>query len=140
MKKVHRIILWGTISLTIIIGLIFWLVLLLECHPISFFWTQADGKHTGSCLPVKTLLDVAYVYSAFTIVCDFTLGFLPIFLVWELQMNRRTKTAVGGILSLGAMYVLWANRILNGNEQANKHQCECSRHHSTTIPSSLCRH
>ncbi|KAJ5526504.1 hypothetical protein N7513_010663 [Penicillium frequentans] len=102
-KKVHRIILWGTISLTIIIGLIFWLVLLFECHPISFFWTQVDGKHTGSCLPVKALLDVAYVYSAFTIVCDFTLGFLPIFLVWELQMNRRTKTAVGGILSLGAI-------------------------------------
>jgi hypothetical protein len=102
-KKLHRVILWGTLSLTIVIGLMFGLVLLLECHPITYFWNQADLKHTGTCLPVKTLLDVAYVYSAFTIVCDFTLGFLPIFLVWELQMNRKTKMAVGGILSLGAM-------------------------------------
>ncbi|KAJ5381961.1 uncharacterized protein N7496_004389, partial [Penicillium cataractarum] len=102
-KKVHRMILWGIVALTIVIGLMFWLVLLFECHPISFFWTQADGKHTGSCLPVKTLLDVAYVYSAFTVVCDLTLGILPCFLVWKLQMNHKTKTAVGGILSLGAI-------------------------------------
>ncbi|KAJ5934041.1 hypothetical protein N7466_003588 [Penicillium verhagenii] len=102
-KKTHRMILWGTITLTTVIGLLFWLVLLLDCHPISYFWNQADGEHTGSCLSVDILLDISYIYSAFTIVCDFTLGTLPIFLVWDLQMNRRTKMAVGSILSLGAI-------------------------------------
>ncbi|KAJ5314717.1 Vacuolar protein sorting-associated VPS28 N-terminal [Penicillium atrosanguineum] len=102
-NRVHRIILWSTITLTIIIGLIFWLVLLLDCHPISYFWKQANDRSTGSCLSVDILLDIAYLYSALTVVCDFTLGILPIFLVWHLQMNRRTKVAVGGILSLGAI-------------------------------------
>ncbi|KAJ5676575.1 uncharacterized protein N7477_002208 [Penicillium maclennaniae] len=102
-KKVHRIILWVTITLTTVIGLVFWLVLLLDCHPVSYFWTQIKGDSTGSCLSVDILLDIAYLYSAITVVCDLTLGILPIFLVWQLQVNCRTKVAVGGILSLGAI-------------------------------------
>ncbi|KAJ5654740.1 hypothetical protein N7490_001743 [Penicillium lividum] len=102
-KRVHHIILWGVIGLTIAIGLVFWLVLLLDCQPISYFWNQVDGEHTGKCLSVDILIDISYFYSAVTIICDFTLGILPIFLVWDLQMNRRTKMAVGGILSLGAI-------------------------------------
>lgn len=102
-RRVHRMILWGTITLTTIIGLVFWLVLLLDCHPIAYFWKQATHNSRGSCLPVHIVLDIAYLYSAITVVCDFTLGTLPIFLVWQLQMNHRTKMAVGGILSLGAM-------------------------------------
>jgi hypothetical protein len=51
----------------------------------------------------NSLVKVAYVYSCLTIVCDLTLGLLPIFLVWKLQMSYRTKIAVGGILSMGAM-------------------------------------
>ena len=49
------------------------------------------------------LVKVAYVYSCLTIICDLTLGILPIFLIWKLQMSYRTKIAVGGILSMGAM-------------------------------------
>jgi hypothetical protein len=102
-KRAHRIILWGIIGTVITIGLMFWLVLLLDCHPISYFWNRVDPRNSGTCLSVQTLLDIAYLYSTLTIICDLALGILPIFLVWTLQMNRRTKIAVGGILSLGAM-------------------------------------
>lgn len=106
-KKIHRIILWANIIIVVAIGLMFWLVLLLDCHPISYFWNRVDPRCSGTCLSVQTLLEIAYLYSALTIICDLTLGVLPIFLVWNLQMNRRTKIAVGGILSLGAMYVVF---------------------------------
>lgn len=102
-KKVHRVVLWAIISMVISIGLIFWLVLLLDCKPISYFWRRVDPTVSGTCLPLRTLLDIAYLYSSLTILCDLTLGILPAFLVWKLQMNRRTKIAVGGILSLGTM-------------------------------------
>lgn len=54
---------------------------------------------------MSIILDITYFYSSVTICCDMALGILPAFLVWKLQMNRRTKFAVGGILGLGAMYV-----------------------------------
>lgn len=81
----------------------FWLVMLLDCHPISYFWDFANPSKSGTCMSTQSLVKVAYVYSCLTIVCDLTLGLLPIFLVWKLQMSYRTKIAVGGILSMGAM-------------------------------------
>ncbi len=101
--KIHRIILWANVGIVIAIGLMFWLVLLLDCRPISHFWNRVDPSNSGTCLPVQILLDIMYLYSALSIICDMTLGILPVFLVWTLQMNRRTKAAVGGILSLGAV-------------------------------------
>ncbi|CAG7916090.1 unnamed protein product [Penicillium olsonii] len=102
-KRSHRIILWCTSTVTILIGLMFWLLLLFDCHPISFFWRQVDRTSQGTCLSKAVLLNSAYVYSSLTILCDLTLGILPAFLVWRLQMNYRTKFAVGGIFSLGAL-------------------------------------
>ena len=90
----------------IVIGLFFWLVLLFDCNPVQDFWNRVDPTYQGSCLSTKILLDVAYTYSSVTILCDFTLGGLPIVMVWSLQMTHHTKIAVGTILSLGAVYVL----------------------------------
>jgi hypothetical protein len=102
-KKIHRIIIWSIIALTIAVSVMFWLVMLLDCRPISYFWDYADPSKSGTCMSTTSLVKVAYVYSCLTIVCDLTLGLLPIFLVWKLQMSHRTKIAVGGILSMGAM-------------------------------------
>ncbi|KAJ6073195.1 hypothetical protein N7467_011280 [Penicillium canescens] len=102
-KKPHRLILWGLIGTVITIGLLFWFFLLFNCQPIGYFWQQVDQGSKGSCLPLSTLLGITYFYSSVTILCDLTLGILPAFLVWNLQMNHRTKLAVGGILSLAAL-------------------------------------
>lgn len=102
-KRSHRIIVWVIISIVVAIALMFWLVLLFDCKPVSYFWNQVDMEHSGTCTSINTLLAIAYFYSSLTIVCDLTLGILPVFLVWDLQMNHRTKIAVGGILSLGAV-------------------------------------
>lgn len=102
-KKAHHIIIWSTIGLTVAVSIMFWLVLMLNCHPISYFWNYADPSATGTCMSANNLVKVAYVYSCLTIVSDLTLGILPIFLVWKLQMSYRTKIAVGGILSMGAV-------------------------------------
>ncbi|KAF7596991.1 hypothetical protein BBP40_011357 [Aspergillus hancockii] len=102
-RKAHMVVLWTTIGVTIAIGLIFWLVLLFDCNPVSHFWLRLDPTHSGTCLSTDTLLVTAYLYSALTIFCDFTLGIFPASLIWSLQMNQRTKIALGGILSLGAI-------------------------------------
>ncbi|KAE8157118.1 hypothetical protein BDV40DRAFT_292958 [Aspergillus tamarii] len=102
-RKTHMIILWTVIAVVIAIGLMFWLVLLFDCNPVSYFWERLNPTNSGTCLSTDILLAIAYLYSALTIFCDFTLGIFPVFLVWNLQMNRRTKAALGGILSMGAM-------------------------------------
>ncbi|KAF9893174.1 hypothetical protein FE257_012589 [Aspergillus nanangensis] len=104
-SKVHKALLWGVIAFSIVVGLVFWFVLTLQCQPVDYFWERGNplsGK-TGTCLDVDILINIAYLYSVVATLCDFILGLLPIALVWHLQMNTKTKAALAGILSLGCI-------------------------------------
>lgn len=68
-------------------------------HPV----VNIEGE--GSCINMEIIVAMTYVYSVFAAMCDFTVGILPIFLVQKLQMKRRTKLVVAGILSMACMYV-----------------------------------
>ncbi|EAU35850.1 cation-transporting ATPase 4 [Aspergillus terreus NIH2624] len=103
--KAHTILLWTVIALSTAVGLVFWFVLTLQCHPVDYFWRRVEPKvfGTGKCLDVDILIDIAYLYSVIATVCDFILGLLPIALVWNLQMTPKTKAALAGILSMGCI-------------------------------------
>ena len=103
--------LWAVIGVTCIIGLVFWFMLTLQCQPVEFFWQQVrilSNPHanvSGTCMNLDHIIAIAYVYSITATLCDLILGLLPIALVWNLQMNLRTKAALAGILGMGCMYV-----------------------------------
>ncbi|PYH96666.1 P-type ATPase [Aspergillus ellipticus CBS 707.79] len=99
-QRAQRITLWIVVGTSTCVGLVFWFILLLQCHPISEFWERTGA---GTCLSTEILLVVAYVYSSICAVCDFVLGLLPILLVRKLQMNPRTKVALAATLSLGCV-------------------------------------
>ncbi|KAJ5153451.1 uncharacterized protein N7482_009929 [Penicillium canariense] len=107
--RIHAIILWAVIGVTTIVGLAFWFMLTLQCQPVSFFWQQArllpdpTANVHGHCMSVDSIIIVAYVYSVTATLCDFILGILPGFLVWNLQMNMRTKGALAAVLGLGCI-------------------------------------
>lgn len=94
------------------VGLVFWFILTLQCMPVSYFWQRVrllldpTSNVHGHCMSLDTVIDMAYVYSVTATLCDLSLGLLPIFLVWNLQMNRRAKAALAGILGMGCVYVL----------------------------------
>ncbi|KAL4783187.1 hypothetical protein BJX76DRAFT_348781 [Aspergillus varians] len=99
--RTHSLILWGVVCVSIVVGLVFWLVLMLQCSPVDYFWHRLTSK--GTCLNTDYILDIAYLYSVTATICDFVLGLLPIALVWNLHMNSRTKAALAGILSMGCV-------------------------------------
>ncbi|KAJ5895443.1 hypothetical protein N7495_007134 [Penicillium taxi] len=97
--KTHRFILWAVIGLIISAGLLFGFTLLFECLPVSYFWLRVLPDSEGHCTPFQITLSLGYTYSVMSLFADLTLGILPIFLVWKLHMNNKTKWAVGGILN-----------------------------------------
>ncbi|KAK9560589.1 hypothetical protein V6Z88_001333 [Aspergillus fumigatus] len=101
--KMHTMLLWTVIGVTIVVGLVFWFVLTLQCKPVSYFWNRLSPGAKGTCLDVDTIIGIAYLYSVTATLCDFVLGLLPISLVWKLQMTRKTKIALAVILSLGCI-------------------------------------
>ncbi|KAL2861150.1 putative integral membrane protein [Aspergillus lucknowensis] len=99
--RIHNIILWGVIAVSIVVGLVFWFILTLQCHPVDYFWHRLTSN--GKCLDTDYILDIAYLYSVTATICDLVLGLLPIVLIWPLHMNFRTKAALAGILSMGCV-------------------------------------
>ncbi|KAJ5990120.1 hypothetical protein N7499_010647 [Penicillium canescens] len=104
-KRLHIWILYTVMVLTVIAGLVFMFLMLLQCKPLSYFWTRVtmDPSIPGYCISIDIIIVMTYIYSAFSALCDFTVGILPIFLVHKLHMKKQTKIAVMGILSMACI-------------------------------------
>ena len=93
-------------TVTVVVGVTLFGVLMGQCEPVSYFWDRMSQP--GHCDPT-TVIRTLYVYSVSSAICDFILGLLPVALVWGLQMNTRTKISVVCILSMGCVYVAQGN-------------------------------
>ena len=102
-ENVHRRIIYFIMVLSTTGSAYFFFVCLFQCKPMSLFW---DQDQPGHCVPPIFIEISLYTYSGLSSISDFTLGTLPIFIVWNLNMNTRTKISVALILSLGALYIL----------------------------------
>ncbi|KAH9904261.1 hypothetical protein F4778DRAFT_731815 [Xylariomycetidae sp. FL2044] len=102
-KQLHRLIIYVVVLLTVVAGLVFFFVTIFQCSPVSFFWTKTGGDTNGSCLDAGIIAALTYLYSAISVICDFTFAILPIFMIWGLQMDRKTKIALIPILSMACV-------------------------------------
>ncbi|KAJ5114308.1 hypothetical protein NUU61_000067 [Penicillium alfredii] len=70
-----------------------------SCRPLSYFWSQFEDPKGGKCV-----IDLYGFYignAAVNVLTDFLILFVPIPLVWKLQMRKGQKIAVSSIFLLG---------------------------------------
>ena len=77
------------------------LVTILQCTPIDFMWNQ--NIHGGKCINSDAFYFACGLTSAATIV---TVLFLPLPIVWKLQVSKWRKTGLAISFTIGAMYVV----------------------------------
>ncbi|KAF7113857.1 hypothetical protein CNMCM5793_004912 [Aspergillus hiratsukae] len=97
----HRSILYAATVLSVVAGTIFFFFSIFQCTPVDYYWNQMTEE--GYCMDMDSRLGIVYMYSAAAAVCDFTIGLLPVFMIGRLKMDRHTKMAVIGILSIGCV-------------------------------------
>ncbi|KAI0163182.1 hypothetical protein BJ166DRAFT_287720 [Pestalotiopsis sp. NC0098] len=106
-KKVHIYIVYCAMFFSVMAGIAFFLVTLLQCTPVSFFWERVgefyDMPITGTCVSPEVIIGLAALYSAFSVLSDFTFAILPAFLLWDLKIDRRTKFTIIPILAMGCV-------------------------------------
>ncbi|OJJ08371.1 hypothetical protein ASPVEDRAFT_143970 [Aspergillus versicolor CBS 583.65] len=104
-KRLHIWILSTVMALTVLTGLLFMFIMLLQCKPLEYFWTRTamDPNIKGTCISIEIVITMTYVYSAIAALTDFTVGILPIFIVRKLHMRKNTKFAVVGILGMACI-------------------------------------
>ncbi|KAL1597762.1 hypothetical protein SLS60_008249 [Paraconiothyrium brasiliense] len=86
---------------TVVTGLVFFFISVLQCTPVTYFWEKFSGS--GTCVNINAIIGIAFAYSAVASVCDFTFGLLPIFLVWNLNMAKNQKLMLIPILSMACV-------------------------------------
>lgn len=93
-----RIAAWIIVIIVTTYGIAAPIASVCSCLPIAFFWDKSikDGK----CI---SLLPFWYFVAFFNIVTDIAVVGLPIFILKDLNLPKRQKTALIGIFAVGGV-------------------------------------
>jgi hypothetical protein len=105
-NRVHNWILYVSMTLAVVTAVVFFFVTLFQCRPIQFFWERAIPGQEGTCLSPAIIIGLAYLYSSINVFVDFAFALLPAFLLYGLQLDKRTKVFLIPLLGMGCMYVI----------------------------------
>ncbi|KAF1972844.1 hypothetical protein BU23DRAFT_641757 [Bimuria novae-zelandiae CBS 107.79] len=73
--------------------------ILLQCTNLALLW---DNTAKGTCWNPKIIIVTAYAFNTVNIMTDLLLAvFIPVPMLWKVQMKRRKKCLILGILGLG---------------------------------------
>ncbi|KAG4282010.1 hypothetical protein FPRO06_10913 [Fusarium proliferatum] len=100
--SVQRLI-WGTIVFSVLGMIIFDILAIAQCQPISFYWTGWDKLHEGHCLGVQPL---AWAIAAVGIILDVWMLAIPIWQLVQLQMKWQRKLAVAIMFTVGTFVTI----------------------------------
>ncbi|KAE9990961.1 hypothetical protein EG327_000674 [Venturia inaequalis] len=99
-KKWQRKVVYATMFLSTIINIYHTVFVVFSCgSPQHYLERMIQMK----CVRKSVELGLAYEQAAVTTITDFVFALLPLPLLWNLSMDRRSKTLVGCILGLGTL-------------------------------------
>lgn len=91
-------VLWGTAVFTLIWGVVYVIVAIFQCQPISYFWNRWDGLHEGRCLNINAITSSN---AGISIALDFWSLGIPLWQLWGLNMHWKRKVGVAGMFAVG---------------------------------------
>lgn len=103
-KRWHKMTVCTTLIVCVGFNLFYLFMAVFQCRPATFFWEQyTNADAHGTCLPTGLITGLTYAACGVNAVGDWVLGLLPIVLVRDLNLAKRQKISVAGILALGAL-------------------------------------
>ncbi|KAF2201333.1 hypothetical protein GQ43DRAFT_440664, partial [Delitschia confertaspora ATCC 74209] len=91
------------IVLSIIWGILFIILPLINCHPIRHIWI-APFQDIAYCIPIKSIKTAQIIVVSLGVLIDAVIWSLPHFVVWKLRLRRAHKMALTALFSLGILY------------------------------------
>ncbi|KAH6659439.1 hypothetical protein BKA67DRAFT_529592 [Truncatella angustata] len=85
-----------------LVGIVYFLMVLLQCRPMSTFWEQSP-RTNDLCFKNSIVLGLTYTIAIMNCLADWAFSILPILVVKHLNMRRSTKVSLSAILGLAAL-------------------------------------
>jgi glucan phosphoethanolaminetransferase (alkaline phosphatase superfamily) len=98
----QRRVIYLIMLLMICSSIAFLFVVIFQCNPISYFWNETPGA-VGTCVKSSTVADTGYAHMAVAFISDWTLGLLPAWLLWNVQISRGRKIGISILLGFGLL-------------------------------------
>ncbi|KAK0367570.1 integral membrane protein [Colletotrichum limetticola] len=98
--RVHRLVIYANLVVVWIISAAFFCIVTFQCMPPSYFWRQLYGG-PGSCSSFSLIPVTTVTHSVILAMSDWCMGLLPIVLLWNVNLNWRTKALVAALLGMG---------------------------------------
>jgi hypothetical protein len=105
-KRVYPFVAYATYFVMVVAfvpAVFFFFYALFACKPVTYLWEQLDPSKKGRCKSERELMNLSYAQSAFYLFCDMSLAIIPTFVLWKLQLSRKTKISACILLGLGAV-------------------------------------
>ncbi|OCL01555.1 hypothetical protein AOQ84DRAFT_401738 [Glonium stellatum] len=101
MKPWQRATFYVILAICISYSTLYVFIAIFQCGlPTELLEYVVSGQ---GCLPTDVLLGFGYTYSAISIIADWVFVVIPIFMLAETSIDRRSKVSVGVIIALGAV-------------------------------------
>ncbi|ETS79843.1 hypothetical protein PFICI_07372 [Pestalotiopsis fici W106-1] len=104
-KKWQCITLWTLLVVSGIYTVFYVFMVVYQCQPVPFYWYRYDPNPpiTGNCNGTALAIIPTYISFIISVVSDWILALLPISIVWNAKMDRRSKISVACVLALGSI-------------------------------------
>lgn len=101
-NPVHRWIVLIDLAVVWIVSVVFLFIVLFQCSPPSYFYDQIFGAE-GHCMNINVVPNATIAHSVIGAACDLVFAGLPVAMLWNVQLNKRTKTVIALLLGMGAV-------------------------------------
>ncbi|VBB79527.1 Putative protein of unknown function [Podospora comata] len=98
--RLHKWIIYAAGAISCVSCLTFFFLAMFQCYPISFFWNKDQD---GRCINMNILTALGILYSIFSVITDLTYALLPAWVVAQLNMDKKSKVAVIGLMGMGCV-------------------------------------
>ncbi|KAM0489827.1 hypothetical protein ACHAP8_012177 [Fusarium lateritium] len=95
----YKYIMYGIMCIMTVTAAICVVWFFVNCVPFQGYWNPGAGE----CKSADGFLNLSYVGTSAQVASDWACALTPFFIVYSLQMTRRSKIAVVGILGLGVL-------------------------------------
>ena len=95
----HAIFVYAIMTVSTAFGIAYFFFALFQCgNPTKIL----ENKLAGHCQSASTQLGMGYTHASVQAFSDWAFASLPVIILWDAKMDRRTKASVAFILMLGA--------------------------------------
>ncbi|KAE8356025.1 hypothetical protein BDV28DRAFT_145526 [Aspergillus coremiiformis] len=103
-RMIYILLQYVVMALIVMINFLTLVLILTNCKPIKAAWNLSLYIGGGGyCRPLSVLENINYVTSSVNIATDWITALMPIPLIWNVQLNLRTKILIVILMGLGVL-------------------------------------